>query len=232
MSCERGCGWGRGREGGEAKASHGHDAWCMHTRDEGQGLDPRRVWGVLLSATRLPVGGYGGTPRWRWLPVKGSGGRGGAVGAGVAAGARRVRGGGGGGAVSVRVGVRARGWGCGELSRRAPPVRLTGAEERLRLAKVGRGARGARGAGAAVSDGARTPLGGDESRRASSTGANPGGGGGSAAPSPRGRTGPGRAPPDGYRGGGRGWYRGSEARVPGVRGPARGRPGGPLGCGW
>ena len=69
--------------------------------------------------------------------------------------------------------------------------------------------------GAAVSDGARTPLGGDESRRASSTGANPGGGGGSAAPSPRGRTGPGRAPPDGYRGGGRGW-------APGLRGPGPG----------
>ena len=36
--------------------------------------------------------------------------------------------------------------------------------------------------------------------------------GGSATPSPRGRTGPGRAPPDGYRGGGRGW-------APGLRGP-------------
>ena len=52
------------------------------------------------------------------------------------------------------------------------------AGERLGLAKVGRGAQGARGVGgAAVSGGARTPLGGDESRRASSTGANPGGGG-------------------------------------------------------
>ena len=49
------------------------------------------------------------------------------------------------------------------------------AEERPGLAKVGRGSRGARGVGgAAVSGGARTPLGGDESRRASSTGANPG----------------------------------------------------------
>ena len=36
--------------------------------------------------------------------------------------------------------------------------------------------------------------------------------GGSATPSPRGRTGPGRAPPDGYRGGGRGW-------APGLWGP-------------
>ena len=60
--------------------------------------------------------------------------------------------------------------------------------------------------------GTRTPLGGDESRRASSTGANPGGGGGSATPSPRGRTGPGRAPPEAYRGGGGGArHRGSEA---------------------
>ena len=27
-------------------------------------------------------------------------------------------------------------------------------------------------------------------------------------------------------------HRGSGARVPSGRGPARGRPGGPLGCGW
>ena len=70
------------------------------------------------------------------------------------------------------------------------------AEERPGLAKVGRGARGARGVGgAAVSGGARTPLGGDESRRASSTGANPGGGGGErhAVPSRPNRTGTGPA---------------------------------------
>ena len=66
--------------------------------------------------------------------------------------------------------------------------------------------------GAAVSGGARTPLGGDESRRAPSTRASPGGGGGVAVRSPRDRTGPGRAPPDGYRGGGRGW-------APGLWGP-------------
>ena len=89
---------------------------------------------------------------------------------------------------------------------------MSSAAERHRAADRGRGAVGAgqsrpgspgrsRCRGAAVSGGARTPLGGDESRRASSTGANPGGGGGSAMPSPRGRTGPGRAPPDGYRGG-------------------------------
>ena len=69
--------------------------------------------------------------------------------------------------------------------------------------------------GAAVSDGARTPLGGDESRRAPSTGANPGGGGGSAAPSPRGRTGPGRALA--------GWIPGGRAGlVPGLWGPGPG----------
>ena len=100
---------------------------------------------------------------------------------------------------------------------------MSSAAERHRAADRGRGAAGAGQSrpespgrswsrGAAVSDGARTPLGGDESRRASSTGANPGGGGGSATQSPRGRTGPGRAPPDGYRGGGRGW-------APGLRGP-------------
>ena len=70
------------------------------------------------------------------------------------------------------------------------------AEERPGLAKVGRGARGARGVGgAAVSGGACTPLGGDEYRRASSTGANPGGGGGErhAVPSRPNRTGTGPA---------------------------------------
>ena len=84
------------------------------------------------------------------------------------------------------------------------------------LAKVGRGARGAAGVGGATDgDGARTPLGGDESRRAPSTGASLDGGGGSATPSPRGRTGPGWAPPEGHRGGGRGW-------APGLRGPGPG----------
>ena len=64
---------------------------------------------------------------------------------------------------------------------------MSSAAERHRAADRGRGAVGAgqsrpgspgrsRSRGAAVSGGARTPLGGDESRRASSTGANPGGG--------------------------------------------------------
>ena len=70
------------------------------------------------------------------------------------------------------------------------------AEEPPGLAIVGRGARGARGVrGAAVSGGARTPLGGDESRRSSCTEANPGGGGGErhAVPSRPNRTGTGPA---------------------------------------
>ena len=64
---------------------------------------------------------------------------------------------------------------------------MSSAAERHRAADRGRGAVGAgqsrpgspgrsRSRGAAVSGGARTPLGRDESRRASSTGANPGGG--------------------------------------------------------
>ena len=127
-------------------------------------------------------------------------------------------------------GVCARARGEGGRCARPPSVTVwpSVAGARPGLAKVGRGARGAAGdGGAADGDGARTPLGGDESRRAPSTGANPGGGRGGATPSPRGRTGPGRAPPEGHRGGGLGWAPGSEARVPVVRGPARGRPGGP-----
>ena len=108
------------------------------------------------------------------------------------------------------------------------------AKERLGLAKVGRGARGARGVGgAAVSGGARTPLGGEESRRPSSTGANPGGGRGGAPHRPLAaepdRDGPRRRDTGGAGGAG---HQGSGARVPGSCGPARGRPGGRLGCGW
>ena len=123
-------------------------------------------------------------------------------------------GGGGGGRVLVCVRARGEGGWCA-----LPPsvtVRPSAESARPGLGEVGRGARGAAGGGGgADGHGARTPLGGDESRRASSTGANPGGGGGSASPSPRGRTGPGRAPPEGYRGGGRGW-------APGLRGPGPG----------
>ena len=115
-------------------------------------------------------------------------------------------------------GVCARARGEGGRCARLPSVTVwpSVAGARPGLAKVGRGARGAAGdGGAADGDGARTPLGGDESRRAPSTGANPGGGGGSATPSPRGQTGPGRAPPEGHRGGGLGW-------APGLRGPGPG----------
>ena len=127
-------------------------------------------------------------------------------------------------------GVCARARGEGGRCARPPSITVwpSVAGARPGLAKVGRGARGAAGdGGAADGDGARTPLGGDESRRAPSTGANPGGGGGSATPYPRGRTGPGR--PRRRDTGGAGWagHRGSEARVPVVLGPARGRPGGP-----
>ena len=103
---------------------------------------------------------------------------------------------GGGGGCGL-VGGRAREGDGGAVSLAAERHRAADrAEERPGLAKVGRGARGARGVGGgAVSGGARTPLGGDESRRASSTGANPGGGGGErlAVPSRPNRTGTGPA---------------------------------------
>ena len=88
-------------------------------------------------------------------------------------------GGGGGGGCGLVVGCVREGDG-GAVSSAAERQRAADrAEERPGLAKFGRGARGARCVGGAtVSGGARTPLGGDESHRASSTGANPGGGGG------------------------------------------------------
>ena len=92
-------------------------------------------------------------------------------------GARRARWGGGGG-LWAGGWVRARGERCAVSSAAERHRAADRAEERPGLPKVGRGARGARGVGGAmVSGGARTPLGGDETRRASSTGANPGGGG-------------------------------------------------------
>ena len=105
--------------------------------------------------------------------------RGAAWGCVGAVGARRARWGGGGGGCRL-VGGCAREGDGGAVSSAAERHRAANrAEERPGLAKVGRGAHGARAVGgAAVSGGARTPLGGDESRRASSTGANPGGGGG------------------------------------------------------
>ena len=153
-----------------------------------QGLDPHRVRGVLLFARRPSVGGCGSPPRGLCYLREEGRESGGAV------GARRARWGGGGCGL---VGVRAREGDEGVVSSAAERHRAADrAEERPGLVKVGRGAQGARGVGgAAVSSGARTPLGGDESRRASSTGANPGGGGGErhAVPSRPNRTGTGPA---------------------------------------
>ena len=171
-----------------------------------QGLNPHRVRGVLLFARRPSVGGCGSPPRGlRHLREEGreSGG---------AVGARRARWGGEGGCGLV--GGRAREGDGGAVSSAAERHRAADrAEERPGLAKVGRGARGAQGVGgAAVSGGARTPLGGDESRRASSTGANPGRGGGErhAVPSRPNRTGTGPA----------GWIPGGQAGLgTGASGP-------------
>ena len=164
--------------------------------------------GVLLFARRPSVGGCG-SPPWglRYLREEGreSGG---------AVGARRARLGGGGGHCGL-VGGRAREGDGGAVSSAAERhCAADRADERPGLTKVGRGARGARGVGgAAVSGGARTPLGGDKSRRASSTGANPGGGGGErhAVPSRPNRTGTGPA----------GWIPGGRAGL-GTGGPGPG----------
>ena len=128
--------------------------------------------------------------------------------------------------------MRARGWGCGELSR-----------ERHRAADRGRGAAGAGQSrpgspGRSWCWGPRSAMG----PAPCSAGTNP------AEHHPRGRIlveaggvphrplaaepdrdGPRRMDTGGAGGAG---HRGSEARVPVVRGPARGRPGGPWGCGW
>ena len=173
-----------------------------------QGLDPHRVRGVLLFARRPSVGGCGSPPGGlRYLREEGreSGG---------AVGARRARLGGGGGGLRAGGWVRARGGrGCGEPSRRASPCgRPGGGAAGAGQSRPGspgrsrcRGGRGQRWGPHPARRGRIPPsiIHGGESwwRR-----------GGSAAPSPRGRTGPGRAPPDGYRGGGRGW-------APGLRGP-------------
>ena len=156
-----------------------------------QRLDPHRLRGVLLFARRPSVGGCGSPPReLRYLREEGRE-RGGAWGHGV-----HVRGGGGSGLVGWR--VRQGDEGAAERHHAADR-----ADEWPQLAKVGRGARGARGVGgAAVSSGARAPLGGDQSRRASSTGASPCGGGGErhAVPSRPNRT---RTGPAGWIPGGR-----------------------------
>ena len=112
-------------------------------------------------------------------------------------------------------------------------MRLTGAEKRPGLAKVGRGARGACGDGGPRSAMRPAPR---------SAGTNPAehhprgrilveAGERQAVPSRPNRTGTG--PAGGIPGGAGGvGHRGSDARVPRVRGPARGRLGGLQGCGW
>ena len=170
-----------------------HDA-CSRGKG-GQGLDPHRVWGVPSSARRPPVGGCGSPPRWRRQPVKKERGCGGEEGPGVHAGR-------GGGGLWAGWRARARGGGVAVCSAASATVRLTGEEGRPGLAKVGRGARGARGAG-----GHGQRRGPHPARRGRIPPSIIHGGeswwrrGGSATPSPRGRTGPGRALPDGYRGG-------------------------------
>ena len=156
---------------------------CVQQGEGGQDLDSHRGGrGVRQPCVAPPEVGVACEP----LERKGEGG-------GKAGGSEGV---GLGEAGCVRGGVRA-GVG-GEIS---------SAAEHHRAADRGKGATGAgqsrpgsprrsQGRGAVVSDGARTMLGGDESHRAPSTGANPGGGGGSATPSPCSRTGPGRAPPE------------------------------------
>ena len=167
-----------------------------------QGLEPHRVRGVLLFARRPSVGGHGSPLRGlRYLREEGreSGG---------AVGARRAR------------------WG-GRLvdgrARKGDGVAVSSAAERHRAADRGRGAVGA-GESRPGSPGRPRRWGprSAEGPAPRSAGTNPAEhhprgrilveAGGSATPSPRGRTGPGRALPDGYQGGGRGG-------VPALRGP-------------
>ena len=112
-------------------------------------------------------------------------------------------------------------------------VRLTREEGRPGLAKVGRGAPGARGAGGHGQR--RGPHPARRGRMPPSIihGGESWGRRGEAPRRPLAaeldRAGPRRMDTGGAGGAG---LRGSGARVPGGFGPARGRPGGPLGCGW
>ena len=143
-------------------------------------------------------------------------------------------GGGGGGGCGLVRGCAREGDG-GAVSSAAERYRVADrAEERPGLAKVGRGARGARGVGgAAVSAGGPHPArrgrippsiihGGESWWRRGGAPRRP-----LAAEPDRDRP---RRNDTGGAGGAR--HRGSGARVPGGRGPARGRPGGTLGGGW
>ena len=216
--------------GGRAGGTRAAQAWPWGARVQGRRRarcgphcgprDQRLAGSVALGDERVRSGGR---PR-RWRRHAGAGP--------VAAAGRRTRTGwwsaaalraplhgvgvhvgGGGGGCGLAGGCAREGDG-GAVSSAAERHRAADrAEERPGVAKVGRGARGARGVGgAAVGGGAHTPLSEGESRRASSTGANPGGGGGErhAVPSRSNRTGTG--PAGGIPGVGRGW-------APGLRGP-------------
>ena len=141
--------------------------------------------------------------------------------------------GGGGGRLWAGWRVRARGGGVAVCSAASATVRLTGEEGRPGLAKVGQGARGARGAGGHGQRRGPHPArrgrippsiihGGESWWRRGEAPRRP------LAAEPD-RDGPCRMDTGGA-GGAR--LRGSGARVPGCCGPARGGPGGPLGCGW
>ena len=193
------------------EAALGRGKGCRGAGGRSKAWDPRRQWGAPTMIWSHAGCDHGGLLLLPQLPVRSeeresAGGEGGRGGGGA--------GGGEGGCVRGLASMRG---GGGAVSSAAERHRA--ADRGSEVAGAGQRRPGSPGrlwcGGGAVSDGARTPLGGDESRRAPSTGANPGGGGGSASPSPRGRTGPGRTPPDGYRGGGRGW-------VPGLWGPGPG----------
>ena len=200
-----------------------HDASSMGKGR--QGLDPHRVWGVLLSARRPPVGGCGSPPRWRRQPEKKERGCGGEAGHGVHAGR--------GGGLWAGWWARAGGGGVAVCSAASATVRLTGEEGRPRLAKVGRGAQGARGVGGHGQRWGPHPARrgrippsiihrGESWWRRGGSPRRP------LAAEPD-RDGPRRMETGGASGAG---LRGSGARVPGGCGPARGGPGGPLGCSW
>ena len=129
--------------------------------------------------------------------------------------------------------ARARGGGVAVCPAASVTVRLTGEEGRPGLAKVGREARAARGAGGHGQRRGPHPArrgrippsiihGGESWWRRGEAPRRP------LAAEPD-RDGPRRMDTGGAGGA---WHRGSGARVPGGCGPARGRPGGPMGCGW
>ena len=139
----------------------------------------------------------------------------------------------GGGGLRAGWQAHARGGGVAVCSAASVTVRLTREEGRPGLAKVGRGARGARGAGGHGQRRGPHPArrggippsiihGGESWWRRAEAPRRP-------LAAELDRDGPRRMDTGGAGGAG---HRGSGARVPGGCGPARGRPGGPMGCGW